>query len=81
MRRPFVPQHDAPGLGGLAFGLAFDQPGDAGGQKRDVTLLPGHDVGQVIDGVGQMRDLFLKACDIIHAHQIAPEAREINPRS
>lgn len=81
MGRSFVSQKDASALGGFAFGLALHEPRDTGRQKCHVTLLPRHDIGQVLNGAGQMCDLFLKACDVIHVPQIGRTGLEIKPRS
>lgn len=79
MGRSLVADEDAAAFGGLSFGLPLDQARHAGGQKGDLALLSGDHVGQVLDGAGQMGDLFLKACDVIHTPQIVPVAGEINP--
>lgn len=81
MGRALVRQKDAAVFGRFTFGLPLDQAGDSGRHDRQVLLLPGDDVRQVLDGAGQVGDLFLKAGYVIHDHQIAPVAREIKPRS
>ncbi len=79
MGRAFVAKNDSAAFGGLAFGLSLDQPGHAGGQQGDIALLPGNDIGQVLDRSVEVRNLFLKVRDVIHAPQIDPAAPEIKP--
>ena len=80
MGRALVCQNDAAAFSGFAFRLALHQSRDTGGQERDVPFLPGHDVGQVLDGAGEVRGLFLQACDVIHTPQIGRTPGEIKPR-
>jgi hypothetical protein len=79
MRRTLISDEDTAAFGGLSFCLSFHQSGDACGEQRDIPFLPGHDIGQVLDGAGQMGNLFLKACDGFHAPQIGRLACEIKP--
>lgn len=81
MGRALIPDEDTATVRGLPLGLARHEAVDATGQHREVLFLTGDHVRQILDRAGQVCDLFLKAYDIVHDPQIAPEAREINPRS
>lgn len=61
MRRALVGQRDLRAAVDLALGLALGQALDAVGQPGDLVGLRAHDVRQVIDGAGQVGDLFFKA--------------------
>jgi hypothetical protein len=55
----------------LAVNFAFDQHHHAAGQQRNVPFLPGHDIGQILDRAGQVRDAFFKGGLIGHGVQEA----------
>ncbi len=60
MRRTFVAKGDAAALILFALGLAFQQQLHTARQQRDFAFLTGDHLGQVIDGAGQVGDLFFK---------------------
>ena len=71
MRRAFVADQDR-AVARLAPGLAFHQDRDAGGQARDLGLLAGDGVGQVVDGADQVGEAFLVGDGIGHADRMTP---------
>ena len=54
MRRAFVTQMDTAAFGPFPFAFAQDQPVHLGAQAVDLAVLPGHDVGQIVDHALQM---------------------------
>ena len=60
MRRAFIAQCDAATLILFALGLALKQQLHTARQQCDFAFLTGDNLGQVIDGAGQMGDLFFK---------------------
>lgn len=59
------------GIPGLPVDLALDQQRHAPGQQRNVPLLPGHDIGQILDHAGQVGDAFFECCLVGHGVQEA----------
>eukprot|EP00903_Cladosiphon_okamuranus_P019024 g17501.t1 len=58
MRRAFVAHDHRVALGCLALGLAFQKHLNPAGQLGDLTLLPGDDGRQILDGAVQMGQAF-----------------------
>jgi adenylosuccinate synthase len=56
----------------LAPGLAFGELPDKAREPRDLAFLPGDDIRQVVGHADQMRDAFLDAGEVFHAHILRP---------
>lgn len=65
MRRALIRKGNRPALG-LTFGLALHQQSDAAAQPGDLALLARHDLGQVLDRPGQMRDRLFQPLVLVH---------------
>ena len=67
MRWAFVAEDHAAGAFGFAGGFAFHEHVHPAGQHGDFRILAGDDLGEVIDGAGQVGDLgfelFHDSCD------------------
>lgn len=55
----------------LPLGLALQKEGGAAGKAFDLALLPGDDVGHVLDRARQMRESFLDFSEPIHGAPLA----------
>lgn len=60
MRRALIGQRDRGAGFGLALGLAFQKDSQAARLLVQQGALFTHDVGEVVDGAGQVGDFFLK---------------------
>ncbi len=60
MRRLLVAQNHTARRIGFALCLSEDQAFDLPLHLGDLRVLPRDDIGQVVDGAGQMRDFFFK---------------------
>ena len=78
MRGSLIAQRDRAAQIGLALGLAAHQHLDPAGQRRDFAILPRDGIGQVIDGAGEVGDLFF---ELFHRAGLARGARRVKRRA
>ena len=60
MRRTLVAQDHASGALSLARRFALAQHLDMAGEARDLTILPGDDLGEIVELADEMGDLFFE---------------------
>jgi len=74
VRRALVGQGNGSGLG-LALGLAFHHEPDPGLEPGDLARLRGDDLGELVDGAGEVGEAFLDPGEIFHGGPIAQTRR------
>jgi len=79
MGRALIGQRDRPPRIHFTVGFAFHQHGDAVRQLADLTFLARDNIGEVINGAGQVGKLFFKVCSIIHTAHYGAQWRFANP--
>lgn len=76
MRRPLVGEGELRARIRRPFGLTLGQAAQAQGQQVDLVGLRAHDVRQIIDGAGQVGDLFFEA--VTHGGRMRPVGARVN---